>query len=99
MQKIQAIFYYGRDFIIAASLVSILAWMIAYSKGASAITELFWFKTSSTIVFMVWLFYRRRQEVYFYLNRNISRRFLLLSNLVFDFGLFFLGLILILEWR
>jgi hypothetical protein len=88
-----------RSFAFYSWIITLSCIIIMYTNGIKTLTALFWFKiiTLASIVYFINSF--KNDEFYYYKNLGLSKLFLWISSLLFDFILFISLLALTLKIR
>ena len=88
LKKINALFTYGKSFLIVSQALTIICFILILNKGYGVISPLFWMKiiTSSILIYRTITY--KKSTIYMYLNVGVSEQFLIYSLLIFDFTIF-----------
>jgi len=88
MRKFRLILTFYSSFAFISSMITIVCGWVTYTNGIGTYNLLFWFKIFTIGVIVYFINGYKSNEFYYYRNVGLTKRFLWVATISFDFTLF-----------
>src|SRR4028118_1274432 len=88
LKTIRLIWTFYRSFLIASIVITACCLSLFWKYGFNIFVVLFWFKIVTLALTYYFINSYKSKEYYYYLNLGVSKAFLWVATLTFDFAVF-----------
>jgi hypothetical protein len=94
IKTIRLLWTFYRNFILASGIITIYSLVLFVENGIRIFVGLFWLKIITLGLTFLYINQYKKRQYYYYYNSGISKLFLWVTTLSFDFTLFIILIIL-----